>query len=170
MIIYKLFYSISSANWISYILHSSIFNGIITISTFLFFLHNGLKKEYSFLLSLSFGALAYPVSGTPFLRSSYYLFLSIRFLFSQFGINKKINIYFVPIFLGLGFFLNRCLQFISLFFLIIFLFYILITKKFKLLKYPFLVLSFLIFIYLFFTIQNIEINLLLHNFSITQSQ
>ena len=104
-------------NWISYILHSSIFNGIITISTFLFFLHNGLKKEYSFLLSLSFGALAYPVSGTPFLDHHATFFCLLGFYFLSFGINKKDKyLFFVPIFLGLGFFLNRCLQFISLFF------------------------------------------------------
>ena len=154
-------------NWISYILHSSIFNGIITISTFLFFLHNGLKKEYSFLLSLSFGALAYPVSGTPFLDHHATFFCLLGFYFLSFGINKKDKyLFFVPIFLGLGFFSKQVPSvYFTFFLIIIFLFYILITKKFKLLKYPFYgSIFFLIFIYLFFTIQNIEINLLLSQF------
>ena len=100
-----LFFLIFGINWSSYILHSSIFNALISITTFIYFSKIGLKKEYSIFLSLSFSILAYPISATPFIDQPA-IFLSLfAFYFFYFGIKDNSNyLFFVPLLFGLAFF------------------------------------------------------------------
>ena len=100
-----LFFLIFGINWTSYILHSSIFNALISIATFIYFLKIGLKQEYSLLLSLSFSILAYPISGTPFI-DQHAIFLSLfAFYFFYFGIKNNLKYLFLfHYYFGLAFF------------------------------------------------------------------
>lgn len=159
-----LFFFIFGVNWSSYIFHSSILNALISITTFIYFLKIGLKKEFSLILSLSFSILAYPISGTPFI-DQHAIFLSLfGFYFFYFGI--KINLkylFFVPIFFGLAFFSKPVpsVYFIALFSLS-FIFFLFTSKKFKLIKFPLIgSVFFFIILYSFILFQKIDLEMFL---------
>ena len=78
-----LFFKLFNINWYAYIIHSSIFNVIISFFTFHILIKKKLKKEYAFFYSISFALLAYPVSGTPFvdLHATFFSVLAIYFTF-----------------------------------------------------------------------------------------
>ena len=61
-----LFFLIFGESWRSYIFHASFLNIIASLTFYFFLLRLNLNKVYSFLYSLSFATLCYPVSGTPF--------------------------------------------------------------------------------------------------------
>ena len=60
------FFKIFGVNWLSYLLHASFFNFLITITIFFTLKTFGLKSKYSFFYSLSVALLCYPLAGTPF--------------------------------------------------------------------------------------------------------
>ena len=60
------FFKILGINWVSYIIHSSLFNSIIAILTFYFFLSLEINEIKSFIYTVSFSTLSYTISGTPF--------------------------------------------------------------------------------------------------------
>ena len=70
------FFYFFGVTWQSYVLHASIINAILTIATFYVLTNFNLNIYYSFIYSLFFSILAYPVSGTPFvdLHSSFFLY------------------------------------------------------------------------------------------------
>ena len=150
--IQAIFFFIFGVNWISYILHSSVFNALISITTFIYFLKNGLNKEFCLLLSLSFSILAYPISGTPFLDQHAVFFCLLGFYFFHFGltINTK-YLFFIPIFFGLAFF-SKPVPSIYLISVLSFsfIFFILISKRFELIKYPILGSVFFISVFIIF--------------------
>jgi len=159
-----LFFLLFGINWSSYILHSSIFNALISITTFIYFLKIGLKKEYSILLSLSFSVLAYPISGTPFIDQNA-IFLSLfGFYFFYFGININPKyLFFIPTFFGPAFF-SKPVPTVYLMFLMIlsFIFYLVISKRFNLIKLPVIgSVFFLIALYLFIISQKIDLEMFL---------
>ena len=100
------FFKIFGNSWYSYILHSSIFNSLITLSTFLIFRLLKINFLLSCLLSISFAILAYPVSGTPFvdLHSSFFSLLGIYLSIIAILKNKNIFWFFTAILLCLAFF------------------------------------------------------------------
>ena len=61
-----LFFYLFGVNWQIYILHASIINAILTITTYIVLRNFDLNIIYSFIYSLFFSILAYPTSGTPF--------------------------------------------------------------------------------------------------------
>lgn len=100
------FFKIFGNSWYSYILHSSIFNSLITLSTFLIFRLLKINFLLSCLFSISFAILAYPVSGTPFvdLHSSFFSLLGIYLSIIAILKNKNIFWFFTAILLCLAFF------------------------------------------------------------------
>lgn len=138
--IQALFFLIFGVNWVSYIFHSSIFNALISVTTFIYLLKNGLNKEFCLFLSLSFSILAYPISGTPFIDQHAVFFCLLGFYFFYFGL--KINLkylFFIPIFFGLAFFSKPVPSAYLIFvFSFSFILYILISKRLELIKYPLL--------------------------------
>ena len=98
-----IFFKIFGVSWLSYIIHSSIFNVLITIATFKFFLLFNIKKIYAFLLAVSFAIMAYPISGTLFLDQHAIFFCLLSYFMFFFGIKKIQDIYFIPIFFTLFF-------------------------------------------------------------------
>ena len=80
--IQSLFFKIFGVNWKSYVIHSSLFNLILTIFSFKIFKDFNIGNFKAFLLAISFSILAYPVSGTPFLdlHSAFLSLIAVYFL------------------------------------------------------------------------------------------
>ena len=87
-----LIFKISGVSWFSYVLHASIFNSIIAISTFLILLRFKLNIHYSFLYGILVSILAYPSAGTPYVDhhasilcviSIYCLILAFKTVYSK---------------------------------------------------------------------------------------
>ena len=89
------FFLINGTSWKSYIIHSSLFNLIISIATYILLNNLGLKKIFSFFYSILFSILFYPVVGTPFVDHHSTFFLIFAFYFFILGINKNSQFYFI---------------------------------------------------------------------------
>ena len=76
--IQALFFKIFGVNWLSYKIHSSLFNLIISIFILQFFLNLNFSYFKSSIYTISFATLAYTISGTPFvdLHASFFLLIS----------------------------------------------------------------------------------------------
>ena len=61
-----LFFYIFGVNWHIYVLHASLMNALVTISTFFVLKNFKLNIYLCFFYSLAVSILAYPSSGTPF--------------------------------------------------------------------------------------------------------
>ena len=103
--IQAVFFYIFGINWQSYVLHASLINALITISTFFVLKNFKLKTTYCFLYSLLFSILAYPSSGTPFIdhHSAFFSLLGIYSLLLAINNQRKLYWMIMPIFLGLAF-------------------------------------------------------------------
>ena len=82
-LIQAIFFKIFNVSWFSYVLHASVFNFIITISTFYTLYKFRLNSDYCFLYAFLVSILAYPSVGTPYVdhQASYLSIISIFFLF-----------------------------------------------------------------------------------------
>ena len=99
------FFKLFGVSWFTYVLHASVFNCLITVSTFFILTNFSLKPELSFFYSTCVAILTYPSAGTPFsdhhtlilcLISLYIFFLAIKY-------GNKFLWIFIPIILGLSF-------------------------------------------------------------------
>ena len=61
-----LFFKLFGISWSTYIIHSSIINSLLALSSFYFFQIINLSKLYSLIYALLISILFYPVVGTPF--------------------------------------------------------------------------------------------------------
>ena len=93
-------------NWFSYVLHAALINCLLVAVSYYFFLKIGLKKNFSFIYSLSISILAYPTAGTPFMDHHAVIFsvISIYFLILAFMKNSKKFWFFSSLFLVFSFF------------------------------------------------------------------
>ena len=98
---------IINVSWKSFIIHSSIVNLILAITSYFVLLVLNLKKIYALIYSLFISLLFYPVVGTPFVDHHATFFLILAFYFFILAINKDKTIYFL--FIPLLF----CLSFLS---------------------------------------------------------
>ena len=158
------FFNVFGVNWLSYIIHSSIFNVIITIVTFKFFLLFNIKSFYAFLLAVSFSILAYPVSGTPFIDQHAIFFCLLSFYLFFFGIKKDSRyFYFIPLFFILAFFSKPVpTAYLIILFGIILLYYFYINKDLESFKKIIFGLFFsIVALILFFLIQDISFDMFL---------
>lgn len=101
----SIIFYIFGTSWQSYLLNSSILNGIISLSTFYLFTSLGLNRNLSFFYSICFAILAYPSSGTPFVdhHSTFLSLLSLYALILAIHTNKFIFWFSIPILIFLGF-------------------------------------------------------------------
>ena len=151
--IQAVFFYIFGINWQSYVLHASLINALITISTFFVLKNFKLKTIYCFLYSLLFSILAYPSSGTPFIdhHSAFFSLLGIYSLLL--AIKNEKNIYWVlaPILLIVAFLSKQVpAAYVILFVCFVLLLYILINKRLYFIKYSFSSLVLFILIILIF--------------------
>ena len=148
-----LFFYIFGVNWHIYVLHASLMNALVTISTFFVLKNFKLKISYCFLYSLLFSILAYPSSGTPFIdhHSAFFSLLGIYSLLLAINNNKKLYWILLPIFLGLAFFSKQVpSSYIILSVGAVLILYSLKNKRFDCIKYSFIGLILFIFIVLIF--------------------
>ena len=116
-----LFIYIFGVNWISYVLHASLINSFISLSTYFLLKEFGLKINYCLVYSLLFATLGYTSSGTPFVdhHSTFFSLLAIYSLL--FAIKKENKIFWlskqVPTF------------YIFLFISVVIIIYLSVTKK-----------------------------------------
>lgn len=163
--IQSIFFKLFGTNWISYIVHSSIINCIITLIIFNFFKKLELDNFFSFTLSLAFAILAYPVSGVPFVDHHSSILSLSCIIFFYFGIlkNNYNYFFFIPILFGIAF-LSKPVPaiYIAFIFTIVFTIYFFKEKNFK--PFIFLIIGsiflFALF-YIFLIIEKIPINLFL---------
>mgnify|MGYP001293983899 CR=1 FL=1 len=136
------FFKIFGINWVSYKIHSSLFNLVVSISAFYFFLNLNLGNLKSLIYSISFATLAYTISGTPFVdqHASFFLLLSTFAIIIAFKKGKEK--YFWPISILLFFFSFLSKQVPALYTLIlqgpIIIYYLYSKKKLQNLKIIFL--------------------------------
>jgi len=159
--IQSVFFYFLGVNWISYITHSSLFNCIITLIFFKLLKSLNIKFSYSFVITLCFLTLFYPISGVPFIDHHATFFSLISLIVFYFGIINKNNNYFVfiPFLFGLAFFSKPVPSaYLGIIFSVVFFIYFLSEKKLK----PFLYLItgtilFLVLLFIFLNLENISI-------------
>ena len=151
-----LFFKIFGVNWYAYVIHSSVFNCIISLLIYFYFLSINLDRSTSLLCACCFSTLAYTVSGTPFVDHHAIFFALISNILIIRAINLKKN--YLWFFAILFFFLSFLTKQVPASYIILtqaFLLgvFILKEKKFDQLKYIFLssvILVLLLLIFLFF--------------------
>ena len=99
------FFLIGGVSWKTFIIHSSLFNLLIALSTYFLLIQLKLNKNFSLLYSLLFSLLMYPVVGTPFVDHHSTIFVILAYYLLIIGIKKKnYNIFlFIPILICLSF-------------------------------------------------------------------
>ena len=99
------FFKIFGVSWFSYVLHASIFNLIISISTFYILNFFGMKNDLSLFYSICVAILTYPTAGTPFSdhHTLILCIISLYFLFFAIKTNNQIFWFLIPFFLGFAF-------------------------------------------------------------------
>ena len=163
-----IFFKIFDVNWIGYIIHPSLLNGLISIFTFYILRLLDVNKHLSFVFCIFFGILAYPPSGTPFIdhHSSFFSLLGIYFFIL--GIKKKKFIYyfFLPFMFGLAF-LSKQVPAIYVIFAVslLIIFFSIIRKNKNLIIYSFAgTFSFVLLLMTFFKLQDIELKSFLEQY------
>ncbi len=100
-----LLFKILNVSWFSYVLHASIFNFLISISTFYVLCKLKLNINYSFLYALLVSILAYPSAGTPFVdhHAAIISILAVYCFILAIRTNSNIYWFFLPIIFFLSF-------------------------------------------------------------------
>ena len=100
-----LFFKVLGVSWFSYVLHASIFNFIISISTYSILRYFRLSANLSFLYAFCVAALTYPTAGTPFSDHHTLIFciLSLYLFFITIKTNNKYFWFLIPFLLGFSF-------------------------------------------------------------------
>ena len=100
-----LFFKVLGVSWFSYVLHASIFNLLISLSTYFILRYFSLSSNLSFLYSLCVAALTYPTAGTPFSDHHTLIFciLSLYLFLITLKTNNKYFWFILPFLLGFSF-------------------------------------------------------------------
>ena len=158
------FFFIFGISWKSFVLHSSIFNSLIAVLTYFLLLEFKLSKINSFLYSSSFSLLMYPVVGTPFVDHHSTIFVILSFYSLILGIknNRFFSWFIIPFLLCLGFLSKQTPTGYALvvIFVIISMFCVFNTRKFKDIFLPILygTLFSIIFLIIFFYLTQIPLD------------
>ena len=101
-LIQAIFFKIFGVSWFAYVFHASIFNCLITISTFFILRKFELKGYICFFYSLCVAVLTYPTAGTPFSDHHTLILCLLSFYSLTMAISKKKNFYWfvTPVLLG----------------------------------------------------------------------
>ena len=132
------FFYLFGVNWQTYVFHASIVNAIITISTFIVLRNFKLGLIYSFIYSIFFSILAYPISGTPFVdhHSAFFSLLGIYALILGIRTEKKYYWILLPIFFIFAFLSKQVpSSYVIISAFLVLVFYSLVKKKIKWIKY-----------------------------------
>ena len=143
------FFYLFGVNWQSYVLHASLINAILTITTFLILKKFNLNNYYSFIYSLFFSILAYPSSGTPFVdhHSAFFSLLGIYSLIMGIQSKKKIYWILIPILFGFAFLSKQVPSiYVIISVILILIFFLFLKKDNYWIKY--LIFSSILFIFL----------------------
>ena len=99
------FFKLLGISWSTFIIHSSIINSILAISSFYFFLKINLSPTFSFIYSFLISVLFYPVVGTPFVdhHSTFFMILSFYGLIISIKTNNSNYFLLIPSLLCLSF-------------------------------------------------------------------
>lgn len=99
------FFKILGISWSTFIIHSSIINSILAVSSFYFFLKIGLSSKFSFIYAFLISVLFYPVVGTPFVdhHSTFFMVLSFYCLIISIKTNNTNYFFIIPSLLCLSF-------------------------------------------------------------------
>jgi len=99
------FFKVLGVSWFSYVLHASIFNFIISISTYSILRYFKLSANLSFLYAFCVAALTYPTAGTPFSDHHTLIFciLSLYLFFITIKTNNRFFWFLIPFLLGFSF-------------------------------------------------------------------
>ena len=163
-----IFFYFFGVNWQSYILHASLINAVLTLATFFVLRNFNLNIYYSFVYSLFFSVVAYPVSGTPFvdLHSAFFSLLGIYSLILGIKTEKKIFWILLPIFFVFGFLSKQVpSSYIILSAILVLIIFSLFEKKYYWLKYSILSFIFLIlFLLIFGKFQGISLSSFLNQY------
>lgn len=160
--IQAIFFKIFGVSWFSYVLQASIFNFIISISTFYTLYKFKLNINYCFLYALLVAILAYPSSGTPYVdhQSSFLSIIAIFCFILALKTNSKIYWLVLPIILGMAF-LTKQTPTGYFILIIVFLSFVYFIFNFDIKKIIISIFGSLIFILIFLTTISIaEISLL----------
>ena len=100
------FFKIFGLNWTSYVIHSSLLNGFLSVFFYSTLIRFNLNRYLSLFYSLSLSILAYTISGTPFAYIHSYVFslISMLIFFHCIKFKSKISFFFLPLFIFLAFF------------------------------------------------------------------
>lgn len=100
------FFKIFGVNWYAYVIHSSLFNCLISLIVYFFFLEIKLGKLKALILSLSFATLSYTISGTPFvdLHATFLLLIPTLLIIKNLNNKKNYIWYLIIALLFLSFF------------------------------------------------------------------
>ena len=100
-----LFFKILGVSWFSYVFHASVFNFLISISTFFILLKFKLRSDYCLIYALLISILAYPSAGTPYVdhHASILSIISLFIFILALKTNLKIYWFFLPIVLAVSF-------------------------------------------------------------------
>ncbi len=91
------FFKIFGVSWKTFIIHSSLVNLFLAISSYFLFLKLKLSNKYSLLYSTFISILFYPVVGTPFVDHHSTFFLILAFYSLILAINEKNYYYYLAI-------------------------------------------------------------------------
>ena len=136
-----LFFYLFGINWQVYVLQASLFNGVISVSTFVVLRNFKLNTLHSFIYSVFFAILAYPVSGTPFVdhHSAFFSLMGIYSLILGIKSEKRIYWILLPVFFGFAFLSKQVpSSYIMIIVVIVLLFFSFTKKKYYWIKYSFL--------------------------------
>ena len=136
-----IFFLIFGINWQSYVLHASLINSLITITTFLVLKNFKLDTAYCFFYYLLLSILAYPSSGTPFIdhHSAFFSLLGIYSLLLAINNQRKLYWILMPIFFGFAFLSKQVpAAYVILSVIPILFLYSLTNKTFDCIKYSFI--------------------------------
>lgn len=145
-----IFFKIFGVTWFSYVLQASIFNFIITISTFFALYKFKLNTHYCFLYAFLVSILAYPSAGTPYVdhHASYLSVISIFCFILALKTGSKIYWFLLPVILGISF-LSKQTPTGHFFLIIIFLSIIYFVFNFNIKKIIFIIFGSIIIISIF---------------------
>ncbi|MBL6758821.1 MAG: hypothetical protein ISQ17_03630 [Pelagibacteraceae bacterium] len=148
-ILQSLFFKVFGINWFAYVMHSSLFNSVISIMVYLFFCELKLNKTKALLLSISFATLSYTISATPFvdLHATYFLLIATLLIINYFKTSK---IYFWPVIIFLiflSFFSKQVpVAYAGLLYSLILTFYFIFKKKYE--KIIIIIITIVIFLFI----------------------
>ena len=97
----SLFFRLFGTNWYAYIIHSSLFNFIISLLTYYFFISLKINKTKSLIYTFSFATLAYTFSGTPFVdhHATFFLLIATYFITYAISDHQKKYLWLIIVFL-----------------------------------------------------------------------